>query len=114
MQLTITQHLDQQITEPLMVQLREYALLIAKYPHEFDIHTMEDMYQFIQGRIAEFIKVNPTYIKPTGLTISYYKPSCCPASISISYRSNTIKIISHEKDSRPTTPASNAYAGMRS
>jgi hypothetical protein len=96
MQLKLIHHLAEGQKESLMHHLIGYCQILSQNLDLVDIKSMEDVYLFLQGRIEEFIKVNPTYIKPRGLVISYYKPSCCPASITISYKDHQIKLISHD------------------
>ena len=77
--------------DPLHKYLSDYInIIVLDTPELFQ--NVATIFGFLQSRIEEFVNANPQYRKPAGLTLTYSKPSCCPATIVISYLNQIITI----------------------
>lgn len=95
--------------EPMMAQLYQYVIQIQSEPDLYGIQDMDTLFSFLQSRMEEFMKANPSYRKPAGLELCYCRPSCCPPTIRINYLHQKVTIkskpLNHEKSPSETIPA---------
>lgn len=93
--------------DPLFRYLASYIKEMGEDYAQGMFRNMDVIFQFLQTRMEEFFNANPTYVKPAGLCLCYCRPSCCPATIRLSYLKDfiTIKSLDHEKNPSKTIPA---------
>jgi hypothetical protein len=84
---------DEQCNDPLFNYLSDYLRVITEDSPDL-FKTVNSIFAFLQSRIEQFTTANPKYQKPPGFTLTYSKPSCCPATIVISYLNQLITITS--------------------
>lgn len=108
MQLDIIQHKTKSDwMDPLMKYLAEHMDLIGQSDLSDVFSTMDEAFAFIQRRMVEFLEENQAYHKPAGLSLTYSRTSCCPATIQLSYLNQFITIkqsLNHETNPSKSNP----------
>ena len=86
--------------DELLRYLYAYSIHVEVEPDIYGIQDMDTLFTFLQSRMEEFMKANPSYRKPAGLELCYCRPSCCPPTIRVAYLDQkfTIKSLNHEKN----------------
>ena len=86
MGLTLTySHGPDTTRDPMMRQLLIYICHIILEPDVYDIQNLDTLFTFMKSRMEEFMKSNPSYRKPAGLELCYWRPSRCAPTIRVAY-----------------------------
>lgn len=92
MKVIIQRSFAQQWSDPLMNYIYRHIEVLQLPENRDIINDIDTLFSYINHLVEEFVLSNPSYKKPTALSISYLQPSCCPPSIHISYKTEKIEI----------------------
>lgn len=82
--------------DQLLGYLASYADHVGANYSKGLFRSMDEVFSFLENRLADYLQDHPRYVKPASLFITYSKPSCCPAMISITYLDQSIELKEHK------------------
>ncbi len=88
--------------DPLLAHLYSYANQAGQKYARGLLLSMDEVFQFLENRLVEYLEENPEYRKPANLFITYSRPSCCRPSIHINYMDQSIRITEKEESEQST------------